>query len=48
LTTGKKQKGTLRKSENVTLTNDDVMNYVIGSIQKKLSRVPLPFNPALN
>jgi len=43
----KKQTGTLRISENVTFTNDDVMNYVIGSLKKKLPRAPLPFNPAL-
>ena len=29
-TTGK-QTGTLRISENITFTNDDVMNYVIGA-----------------
>jgi len=44
----KKQTRTLRISENVTFTNDDVMNYVIGALQKKLPRAPLPFNPALN
>ena len=43
----KKQTGTLRISENVTFTNDDVMNYVIGALQKKLPRALLPFNPAL-
>jgi len=39
--------GTLRISENITFTNPDVMNYVIGALQKKLPRAPLPFNPAL-
>jgi len=43
----KKQTGTLRISENVTFANDDVMNYVIGALQKKLPWAPLPFNPAL-
>ena len=43
----KKQTGTLRISENVTFTKDDVINYVIGALQKKLPRAPLPFNPAL-
>jgi len=43
----KKQTGTLLISENVTFTNNDVMNYVIGALQKKLPRAPLPFNPAL-
>ena len=46
-TTGK-QTGTLRISENITFTNDDVMNYVIGAHRKKLPRAPLPFNPALH
>jgi len=39
----KKQTGALRISENVTFTNDDV----IGALQQKLPRAPLPFNPAL-
>jgi len=43
----KKQTGTLRISENITFTNDDVMNYVIGALQYKLLRGPLPFNLAL-
>jgi len=43
----KKQTGTLLISENITVTNDDVMNYVIGALQQKLPRAPLPFNPAL-
>jgi len=46
-TTGKKQTGTLRISENIAFTNVDVMNYVIGTLQKKLPRAPLPFIPAL-
>jgi len=29
----KKQTGTLRISENLTFTNDDVVNYVIGALQ---------------
>jgi len=29
----KKQTGTSRISENITLTNDDVMNYVTGALQ---------------
>jgi len=29
----KKQMGTLRISENLTFTKDDVMNYVIGALQ---------------
>ena len=29
----KKRTGTLRISENITFTNDDVMNYVIGALQ---------------
>jgi len=29
----KKQTGTFRISENITSTNDDVMNYVIGALQ---------------
>jgi len=29
----KKQTGTLRISENITFTNDDVMDYVIGALQ---------------
>jgi len=41
-----KQTGTLRISENVTFTNDDVMNYVIGPSRKNFPG-PLPFNPAL-
>jgi len=28
-------------------TNDDVTNYVIGAIQWKLPRAPVPFNPVL-
>jgi len=28
----KKQTGTLLISENITFTNDDVMNYVIGAL----------------
>jgi len=28
-----KQMGTLRISENITFTNDDVMNDVIGAVQ---------------
>jgi len=44
----KKQTGTLRISENVTFTHDDVMNYVIGALQKKLPRAHLPFNPAMH
>jgi len=43
----KKQTGTLRISENITLTNDDVMNCVIGALQQHLPQAPLPFNPAL-
>jgi len=39
--------GALRISGNVTFTNDDVVNYVIGALQKKLPRAPLAFNPAL-
>jgi len=38
----KKQTGTLRISENVTFTNDDV----IGALQQKLPRAPRPFDPA--
>jgi len=40
----KKQTRTLLISENITFTNDDVMNYVIRALQKKLPRAPLPFN----
>jgi len=29
----KKQTGTLLISENITLTNDDVMNYITGTLQ---------------
>jgi len=29
----KKQTGTLLISENITFTNDDVMNYVTGALQ---------------
>jgi len=29
----KKQTGTLRLRENITFTNDDIMNYVIGALQ---------------
>jgi len=43
----KKQTGTLRISENITFTNDDVMIYVLGALHIKLPRSPLPFNPAL-
>jgi len=39
--------GTLRISENITFTKDDVINYVIGALQQKFSRAPVPFNPAL-
>jgi len=28
-----KTKGTLRISKNITFTNDDVVNYVIGALQ---------------
>jgi len=44
----KKQTGTLGISENTAFTNDDVVNYVIGALQRKLSPAPLPFNPALH
>ena len=44
----KKQTGTLLISENITFTNDDVMNYVIEALQQKLPRSPLSFNPALS
>ena len=44
----KKQTETLRISENINFTNDDVKNYVIGDLQQKLPRAPLPFNPALS
>jgi len=43
----KKQTGTLRFSENITFTSDDVMDYVLGTHQQKLPRAPLPFNPVL-
>jgi len=43
----KKQTRTLRMSENINFTNDDVMKYVIWTLQWKLPRAPLPFNPAL-
>jgi len=42
-----KQKRTLRIGENMNFTNDDVMQYVIGSLQWKLPRALLSFNPAL-
>jgi len=29
----RKKTGTLRISENITFTNDDVMNYVIGTLR---------------
>jgi len=44
----RRQTGTLRISENVTLTNDDVMNYVIGALQYKLPLAPLPCNTTLS
>jgi len=44
----KKQTRTLRISENINFTNDDVMTYVIGALLWKFPRAPLPFNPALN
>jgi len=34
-------------SENINFINDDVMKYVTGSLQWKLPRAPLPFNPSL-
>jgi len=37
----------VRISANVIFTNDDVRKYVIGALQQKLPRAPLPFNPAL-
>ena len=43
----KKQTKTLRISENIILTNNDVTNYVTGALQWKLPRAPLSFNPAL-
>jgi len=39
---GKKQTTTLGISENVIFANDDVMKYVIGALQQKLSRAPHP------
>jgi len=36
----KKQTETLLISENITFTNDDVMNYVIGALQQKLPLAP--------
>ena len=39
----KKQKRTLRISENTIFTNDDDMNNVIGALQWKLPRAPVPF-----
>ena len=42
----KKQTRTLRISENINLTNDDVMKYVIEPSSEN-SPGPLPFNPAL-
>jgi len=37
----------LQISEN-KFSNDDVMKYVIGTLQWKLPRAPLAFNPALH
>jgi len=39
-TTGKKQTGTLRISENITSTNDEVINYVIGPSGKNCPGPP--------
>jgi len=38
---------TLRISENINHTDDEVMKYVIGALQRKLPRAPQHFNPAL-
>jgi len=43
----KKQRSTLRISEDINFTNDDVMKCVIGALQWKLPRAPIAFNPAL-
>jgi len=43
----KKERRTIRISENINYTNDDVMKYVIEALQSKLPRALLSFDPAL-